>query len=162
MKDLKLKNLTTSDLDLIVENAQKFCNESELRATKEILQLLPLIAMQTRILVGYSTETTWFGYLGSVENELVGTCAFKGPPKNEEVEIAYFTFPEFSGKGYATLMANKLLEIALNSKVVRKVVAHTLAEENASNKILKNIGMHFAGEQKEPTGGQLWRWEKAL
>lgn len=45
----------------------------------------------------------WIGYLAVRSTEIVGTCAFKGPPQLNQVEIAYFTFPEYSlpgaGKG---------------------------------------------------------------
>ena len=52
----------------------------------------------------------WDGYfvVDTDTREVVGTCAFKGQPADDgTAEIAYFTYPEFEGKGYATSMARK-------------------------------------------------------
>ena len=38
-------------------------------------------------------EPPWVGYLAVEGSQIVGTCAFKSPPRNNRVEIAYFTFP---------------------------------------------------------------------
>ena len=46
--------------------------------------------------VGYVPP--WIGYLAFEENMCVGTCAFKSPPENRRVEIAYFTFPGHEGQ----------------------------------------------------------------
>jgi Acetyltransferase (GNAT) domain len=48
----------------------------------------------------------WMGYLVLENDTIVGTYAFRSPPRNGEVEIAYFTFPEFEGRGFATEMAS--------------------------------------------------------
>jgi hypothetical protein len=40
------------------------------------------------------------------------------------------------------------------------VVAHTLPEENASNRALRSGGFEFAGEVSDPEDGLVWRWEK--
>lgn len=45
----------------------------------------------------------------------VGTCGFKSSPDQGRVEIAYFTFPDFEGRGLATAMAGELLAIAIGS-----------------------------------------------
>ena len=50
-------------------------------------------------------ELHWDGYLVVDEDsrEVVGSCAFKTAPTDDgTVEIAYFTYPEFEGRGYAT------------------------------------------------------------
>jgi ribosomal-protein-alanine N-acetyltransferase len=91
--------------------------------------------------------------------QIIGTCAFKGAPTKEKtVEIAYFTFPEFEGKGYATAMASLLIHAARSSPEVERVIAHTLPETNASTRILQKVGMQFAGEVVDPEDGRVWRW----
>jgi [ribosomal protein S5]-alanine N-acetyltransferase len=104
----------------------------------------------------------WGGYfaIDDTTNELVGSCAFKAPPNSEGLtEIAYFTYPGFEGRGYATLMAGRLVELAKTSSQVHRVIAHTLPETNASTRVLEKVGMHFAGEVIEPDDGRVWRWE---
>lgn len=90
---------------------------------------------------------------------IVGTCAFKGGPNREHtVEIAYFTFPEFEGKGFATAMATALIHIALSHPEAPHIIAHTLPHPNASTKVLQKVGMKFVGDVIDPEDGPVWRW----
>ncbi len=41
--------------------------------------------------------------------QVVGTCGFRGPPHGRRVEIAFWTFPPFEGRGWATSMARALV-----------------------------------------------------
>ncbi|MBI1826592.1 MAG: GNAT family N-acetyltransferase [Planctomycetes bacterium] len=94
---------------------------------------------------------------------VVGTCGFtSGPNENESVEMAYYTFPPFEGRGYATAAAEAMIELARRSRRVRCVFAHTLPERNASCRILEKICMNFAGEFVVPKDGRIWRWELPL
>jgi len=104
----------------------------------------------------------WTSYaVFTPEGEAVGTCAFKAPPTAGcEVEIAYFTFPEFEGCGYGTAMARRLCEIADQSAEVDGVLAHTLREENASVRICRRLGFVLEGEVIDPDDGPVWRWRK--
>ena len=107
-------------------------------------------------------ELGWGGYFVVDEGtrEMVGSCAFKTPPTEEgSVEIAYFTYPGFEGRGYATSMAKKLIELASGSAAVRQIIAHTLAETGASTRVLKKAGMTCVGEVIDPEDGLVWRWQ---
>lgn len=109
-------------------------------------------------------ELRWSGYFVVDEDtrEVIGSCAFKSPPTAEGiVEIAYFTYPGFEGRGYATAMATKLIALASGSPAVRQVIAHTLPEPNASTRVLQKVGMTFAGEVIDPDDGRVWRWQSA-
>jgi ribosomal-protein-alanine N-acetyltransferase len=111
----------------------------------------------------YETRPRHLGYL-VVEGEsqqLAGTCSFKGPPAGGAVEIAYYTFPGFEGRGIATAMARFLLEQAAATPGVTKVMAHTLPESNASTRILEKVGMTLAGIGEED-GAAVWCWEKEI
>ena len=109
----------------------------------------------------YETAPHWFGYLVVEEEsrQLVGTCSLKGPPVDGAVEIAYFTFPGFEGRGIGTEMARFLVERAATLPDVTGIIAHTAAEENAATRILEKIGMRFAGEEDED-GVTVRRWER--
>ena len=107
----------------------------------------------------------WDGYfvVDTDTREVVGSCAFKGPPTEDgTAEIAYFTYPGFEGKGYATAMACKLIELAASCTRIKRVVAHTLPEENASTRVLEKVEMRFAGEVDDPEDGRVWRWQTQL
>jgi len=89
----------------------------------------------------------------------VGTCAFKGPPANGVVEIAYGIEPELRCKGYATEAAEALTNFAFDQNV-RTVCAHTLPEANASTRVLAKCGFQYVGEVIDPEDGLVWRWER--
>lgn len=103
----------------------------------------------------------WGGYcvVDAGTRDVVGSCAYKGPPSDAgEVEIAYFTHPGFEGRGYATEMARKLIDLAYGSEGVRSVIAHTLPRESASTRVLQKAAMALAGEVTDPEDGAVWRW----
>jgi [ribosomal protein S5]-alanine N-acetyltransferase len=104
----------------------------------------------------------WGCYLAVVDEETVGTCAFKAAPDDDGiVEIAYMTFPAFEGRGHATAMAGKLVEVA-RSGGATMAIAHSLPEENASTRALRRNHFIHAGEVIDPEDGLVWRWEMAL
>ena len=74
------------------------------------------------------------------------------------VEMAYFTFPGFEKRGIATGMAQGLVAIARKCDPSVKIIAHTLAEENASNHILKKVGFVLSGTIDHPEDGKIWEW----
>jgi ribosomal-protein-alanine N-acetyltransferase len=109
-----------------------------------------------------NSSPPWQSYLGiePPTNRLVGVCAFKGNPNAAgEVEIAYCTMPESEGRGHATDMARRLVEIAFASPTIRRVIAHTLPETNASGRVLQKVGLTHVGEVIDPEDGKVWRWE---
>ena len=100
----------------------------------------------------------WVGYLAIEGGDCVGACGFTSPPADGIVEIAYFTYPDFEGRGMATRMAQRLISIARECDRAVKVIAHTLTEENASNHILKKLGFAFSGTVDHPEDGKIWKW----
>jgi ribosomal-protein-alanine N-acetyltransferase len=103
-------------------------------------------------------EPPWTGYLAVSDGRIVGTCAFKCAPVDESVEIAYFTFPEFEGRGIATAMATELIAIARATRPGLLITSQTRAERNASNAILGKLGFTFAGPVLHPEDGEIWEW----
>jgi len=103
-------------------------------------------------------EPPWIGYLAIDEGQIVGTCAFKCAPVDERVEIAYFTFPEFEGRGIATAMAKELIALARVTRPGLLITSQTRPERNASNAILGKLGFTFAGSVMHPEDGAIWEW----
>lgn len=103
----------------------------------------------------------WVAYLVVDKRRCVGTCAFKGAPRENRVEIAYFTFPEYEGKGLATQMAEALVDIARAQIPAITVTAQTLAEENASTHILAKLGFKRVGTAEDDEAGLVWEWHLA-
>lgn len=90
----------------------------------------------------------------------IGTCAFKGPPTDGVVEIAYGIAPDEQGKGFATEAALELVAYAFTCREVRGVCAHTLPESGASKRVLEKSGFKHVGEVIDPEDGLVWRFER--
>ena len=101
----------------------------------------------------------WVGYLAMDGERVVGTCGFKAPPAAGRVEIAYFTFPEFEGRGVATAMARRLTDLALETEPGVTVAAQTLPIGNASNAILRKLGFRLVGTATDEEVGEVWEWQ---
>ena len=154
---IRLINLDDEALGLLGGELAAFERRYAAR-TGEHGALLGELAEQTRRLLEHDV---WGGYL-AVDTEMrliVGTCAFKARPTAQGmVEIAYFTFAAFEGRGYGTAMAQGLIEIARGQPEVRRIVAHTLPQPGASPRILEKVGMTCEGQVYEPGDGNVWRW----
>jgi len=118
-----------------------------------------ILAQTVTLLTSDPRPAPWGSYLARLDGQAIGICAFKAAPSEAgEVEIAYMTFPAFEGRGHATAMIAMLGTIAEQARATS--IAHTLPEENASNKALRRNGYAFAGEVEDPEDGLVWRWEK--
>jgi ribosomal-protein-alanine N-acetyltransferase len=102
----------------------------------------------------------WIAYLAWDGDTCVGTCAFKSPPQRGRVEIAYFTFPPFEGRGIATDMARSLLRVADRTDRSLLVIAHTLPKASASTAILTKLGFALQGTIDHPEDGPVWEWHR--
>jgi ribosomal-protein-alanine N-acetyltransferase len=113
---------------------------------------------QLYLAVGFAQP--WIGYLAQENDICVGSCGFKGPPVNKRVEIAYFAFPEYEGRGFATQMAGELLRIASEADAEVITTAQTLPRESASTAILKKLGFVLIGTVNHPEDGEVWEWQR--
>ncbi len=103
----------------------------------------------------------WQAYLPVLKKTgtLLGSCGFKGDPKDGMVEIGYEVAEACRGFGLATEMARALIKRAFESNEVEYVQAHTLAVKNESGSVLKKCGMQKKEEIEDPEDGRIWRWE---
>jgi ribosomal-protein-alanine N-acetyltransferase len=107
-------------------------------------------------------HSPWIGYVAVELGNVVGTCGFAGPPKNAEVEVAYFTFPGNEGHGIATRMANELLLASLPQARAAEVrfIAHTLPVEGPSTSILRKLNFELLGGIVHEEDGEVWKWRR--
>ena len=89
--------------------------------------------------------------------ELVGWGGFKGAPAGGTVEVGYEIAPSRQGRGLATSALEAMVAEAFAHPRVEAVIAHTLAERNASNRVLDKAGFRFDGEAVE-RGTPVWRY----
>lgn len=101
----------------------------------------------------------WIAYFALNEAGVaVGTCAFKGPPENQRVEIAYFTFPEHENRGIGTAMAAALVQLARETDASLIIAAQTLPRRNASHRILEKNGFKHTLTLDHPDDGTVYEW----
>lgn len=120
---------------------------------------IEIISLTTEMYKATGYEEPWIGYLALENSKCIGTCAFKTPPQNNEVEIAYYTFPDYEGRGIATRMASELINIAHVQLSSLTITAQTLPVENASNRILIKLGFVLSGEIADSEIGRVWEWK---
>ena len=104
----------------------------------------------------------WWAYFPVLhpENKVIGTCGFKGAPNEAgEVELGYEVADAYQNRGFATDMTAQLVAVAFADEQVQTVVAHTLAERNASCRVLEKNGFVFVSAAHDPDDGDIWRWE---
>lgn len=89
------------------------------------------------------------------------TGAGKDRPRGGKAEIGYAVAPARQRRGIATGVVRELVEQARRAGL-RAVVAHTLAEANASTKVLERCGFRRTAELTDPDEGPIWRWEREL
>ncbi|HEY6978717.1 MAG TPA: GNAT family N-acetyltransferase [Chitinophagaceae bacterium] len=106
--------------------------------------------------VGY--KIPWIGYYAKQNKILVGSAAFKGPPNNGVVEIAYGTFEPYRQKGIGTEICKLLVELALKTDPAIKITARTLPQKNFSTRILEKNEFEFSGIVNDPEDGDVWEW----
>lgn len=125
---------------------------------------IPLVAVgvltataQLYISAGYTPP--WICYMAVANGTVVGTCGFKAAPGNGRVEIAYFTFPGYEGKGVATQMARLLMKIARHADSNVVVTAQTLPARNASHRVLEKAGLSCTETLVHPEDGLVLQWQ---
>lgn len=112
----------------------------------------------------------WGTYLGvdPEARQVVGSCGFRDEPRAGRVEIAFWTFPPFEGRGWATAMTRELLVLAREYRDIHTVLAHTLPERAPATSVLRANGLrHIGAVRRDATPGEggaavrgrVWRWE---
>lgn len=89
--------------------------------------------------------------------ELVGWGGFKGPPRNGAVELGYEIAEARQGRGLATAATRAMVAEAFADERVTAVIAHTLAQRNASTRVLEKVGFQYDGGAQED-GELVWRY----
>ena len=101
----------------------------------------------------------WIGYFAEINNEIVGSCGYKYPPRDGQIEIAYGTFEKHRKQGIASEICKHLVQLALKTDPKIRITARTLPTNDASNKVLQNNGFFQLGTVWDEEDGDVWEWE---
>lgn len=78
---------------------------------------------------------------GQSPSTLIGAAGYFGPPREESnVEIGFSILPAWRCHGYATEIAQALVENAFADRRVQRIVAHTTPDNQASCRVLEKAG----------------------
>jgi [ribosomal protein S5]-alanine N-acetyltransferase len=160
--DIEIVPCSVEHLEKLIEGTNAFQRAYGLQA---IEGYMPFIGALQYILNQMKDSQLWHPWLPYLlvfrpDQALVGLGGFKSVPDAQRtIEIGYAIAPSYQSKGFATSAARQLIEIAFESKLVNCVCAHTLAEPNASTKVLEKCGMTKVSETVDPDVGKVWRWE---
>lgn len=95
-------------------------------------------------LTRYPDAVGWMAWYFILRNDrervAIGNGGFKGEPVDGTVEIGYSILPRYQRRGFAGESIRALLERAFSHDAVRRVVAQTFPELNASQALLRKLG----------------------
>jgi len=97
-------------------------------------------------------------FLDPATGQLLGSGGYAAPPSGRSVEIGYEVAPEFRGRGFGAAAARALVERAVASGEVDRVLAHTLPGPNPSTGVLESLGFEHTDDQEDPEVGVIWEW----
>ena len=105
-----------------------------------------------QLTAGGRTAAGWYGWYallkatGDTPRTLIGTGGFMGPPDAAgQVEIGYSIAADWRGRGLATELVGGLVQHAADTGLVRHLLAHTDADNPASQQVLLRNGFVPAG-----------------
>ena len=105
-----------------------------------------------QLTAGGRAAAGWYGWYalrkaeGDVPRTLVGAGGFMGPPDAAgTAEIGYSIAADWRGQGLATELVGGLVQQAAATGLVRELVAHTDADNAASQQVLRRNGFAPAG-----------------
>lgn len=99
-------------------------------------------------LVSSRWESEKIGFCAVIKKEsgeFVGWCGLWRLKESGEIEVGYAVAQNFQRKGYATEAAEACLAYGFNQLNMRKIVAVTRPENEASRRVMEKLGMKYDG-----------------
>lgn len=147
---LLLFGLSRSQLELALYDLDKLCAQLEIKADPEVFSSESRQAMMIKLARMEHVDPRlhpWYTYFLLVRTEdrrAVGVCGFKGAPTPlGSVEVGYAMHEDYRNRGYMTEAVKALVEWAFRQKSCQRVMAETLRENIASQRVLQKAGLVF-------------------
>jgi ribosomal-protein-alanine N-acetyltransferase len=81
---------------------------------------------------------------------MIGTCGFTSFDYDaRSAEIGYVINPKYHKMGIATEAASRVIKYGFESLGLHRIEAHYMVGNDASRKVMENIGMRFEGIHRE-------------
>lgn len=138
-KRLILKPVTEAELDALIDGA------SDEETKREYTEMKEEAAANPEAWIWYAP---WKICLRNTDI-CVGNLGFKGPEKDNAVEIGYGLNKEYEGNGYMTEAVGAVSEWLFMNKKIVFIEAETATENEASKKVLERLNFKPDGEGEE-------------
>lgn len=99
-----------------------------------------------------------FAYVSDKKGNFLGRAGFYFVAEVNQYELGYSLLPEYWDKGYATEIANGLLDYAFNTLNLDSVCARTIPGNEGSDNVLLKTGFINMGERMFPIKGRQIIW----
>src|SRR5262245_24099132 len=158
----RIQSVTLEQVEALLAGDNVFAARYGMRVEPGYLDF-PEALPRTRDELANGMPSEWYSHLiiDADTNTVVGFGGYKGPPAEGEVEIGYSVAPSCQRRGHATAAAQLLIDRA-RVKGATRVCAYTLAEANASTRVLTRCGLTMTEVVEDAEVGSVWRWERAL
>lgn len=154
---LALAPITLVHLAALAESHETFLSQTGWSAAEGSLLPSEFIA---EFLPRAQSAAPWLGLWALADSTVVGSGMFKSAPQEGSVEIGYGVAPSAEGQGVATTIAGALVEFAFQHGA-REVIAHTLPDGYASQRVLAKTGFEPVGMVEDPEDGLVLRFRRS-
>lgn len=89
--------------------------------------------------------TNW-AVIRKEDDTVLGKCGLSWIPDNSDIEISYILDEPYWGMGYATEISKAVLDYALESLNLKRIVAMAYPQNSPSIKVIEKIGMKYEKE----------------
>lgn len=148
--------MAVEEKKLILEPVKLNEDKSKKEFSSDNCQMLLTMWEEFYPKIGFNTP--WLGYFIKHGDEIIGSCGFTGPPKDNKVEISYWTFSDYEGQGVSGFACRQLISIAKAADPRLLIFAKTAPEKNASTTILERNGFVFSQIVQDHEIGDAWEW----
>lgn len=145
---LILVGLSPEQLDLALYNPQRLAERLHITLDADVFSEESRQAMKIKLARMSHIEHSlhpWYTYFLIVqaeESQAVGVCGFKGSPNLAgSAEVGYAMHPAYRNRGYMTETVRALVQWAFEQDRCKTVVAETLRDNVASQRVLQKAGM---------------------
>lgn len=144
---LTINKTTKADIDLLLkmdkqEETQRYLGGIKNKTKEERLQFLE--KKEKKFENNIASSLTVY-----LEEKPIGFVGLKISEEDNNAEVSYIFDLEYTRKGYATEVVEKLVDIGFNKLNLKKIIADTVKDNIPSQKVLKKLGFVEANTRKE-------------
>jgi RimJ/RimL family protein N-acetyltransferase len=104
----------------------------------------------------HDPDKIWLAIALRSDGRQIGGIGLRLEPQHQHAELGYWLGVPYWGQGYATEAAREMLRYGFEDLGMHRIFASHFKHNLASGRILKKLGMHYEGCQRE----HLRKWDQ--